>query len=244
MTNIKDILNIEINISGTLDTLFRIEQLDGNNSAKFKSLCGLLSDFLSEEEELFKKFYENKENLNCCIANILDADINKIDETISIFSFDYEEATIPKVYKLFKKYQGGLVYELLNCKYAVEFLESSNNKALKYKYAFMMPELCHELIKTNFDINMINSNKYDIYSREEKDRYLYKRFIELFYLISSNQDEDLSLYMDYLAFLRGQMSDELIEKAKEYLKDDAQIDEKLISKIEKELFIKQKRMEN
>ncbi len=189
------IIDIESKIKGILETLYMVEMSEGIKSPKFKSLCRLLNDFLVDEEQSFELFSLNKGHFNSTIKLLKSMKFNISDEILSFFDFDsmiefynsnefnkpfstlngydafFKEnaAQLIKIFKILSRYISKQSSDFFNCKLDLKFLSKSNNPKLKYKFAFINPEVCSYLTTNYFDLSNVKTSMYNNYFSNNGD---------------------------------------------------------------------------
>ena len=222
---LKSLYETELNIIGILTKLEEIEKNKGIDSHEYHSMCGLLQDFLSQEESIAIKIASNKDYLN----KTLDCFYNKnsifdIDEAIWPLNFSMKECIPYRIYKLLSAF-GEVSFDtsFIDRKISLDFLSQTDDTSLKYKFAFVNYSLCNELAKNYFKLNQLQPSileklfEGDSIYEIEKDMYLSKRYCEIIGYIALYDHARTDINFQLLMSIKNQMSENLSEKSFEGL---------------------------
>ncbi len=251
--NFEKLYEIEKRIISVLHKLETIENEKTIDSNEYKSMCGLLQDFLLEEEDCVAIILKDPYSLGYVLKSLNEKSITKLDEALWAFNFTMEESILYRMNKILNACNpndGKLCNEysikaIADEEINIDFLKREHNSKYKYRLAFVNPLFCSDMTQSCFHVEMLypeilnDSLKSDILYEINRTNYLLKRFGEVFGFIVLNNAKD-EKYFNLLIAIKNLLPQVFIEQLLKSLERNG-IDSNKINEIYTMLLDKEKK---
>lgn len=191
-----NLVQTERNLIGIFQKLIEIETTKGIESNEFKSMCGLVQDFLAEEEACVISLMQEKFKYlaDYMLLQLMGKEALKIDECMYALICDWEIFPLYRIRRLLLACDPATGRISKECaletgiseEINASFLKDVQDPTIKYKLAFLNPAVCYDMVQNNFNSSMLCPEVYyadlendENYEKMKKEYYM-TRFFAIF----------------------------------------------------------------